>query len=608
MLTVNFEILQTKFLIFFSQQIGDLQSRSDQDVDVFVLHGITPSTSTSPTTSTKQSSTTKTTIKYLPSTSSTMSSPKASDILSKLISVMPPARNPKNFVVFAPIPEAENSENQRKGRRLDRKVVFRDGDDLVAEESIISEDKSQELGSEKINFNRKRKPTVDNPPLKLDMAIPPHRIINQKGNPLRNPRILQENASEAPPNFIKRPQQADFVAFPPNPKLTVNSISNRNGGNTVPNINFQRNNFPSPQQNTLFQKSIKMDQQSYRGPHKSYENTQTVNSNQNYPSSGFQSSASSSFNNKENPPQFQMTGPAGIQNKENNIPFQRYQRENQRSPSIQMQQNIEPPQGQFLPVQGSPQPNYLNSPQNIFSHDNSPPGASYSNVPQKTFSVDNPPQGPSFSNSPQKTFPGGNPPIGSSFSNSPQKTFSVDNPPIGPSFSNSPQNTFSPESAPMASGGPQYFAPPPQTFHTKINYDHPPSTFSSSPSAKTSYEKVAQSSVDTAATDGGHHHHHHHHHHEPVPSNSDPIGDVNYSDVPRANDADRLGSIGIGLGPSRGITLQIGGGGLGGLLPLGTLGIARSIVSALLPRPSLGLNSKIFMGVEVGKGGGFSIG
>lgn len=517
---------------------------------------------------------------------------------------MPPARNPKNFVVFAPVPEGENSENQRKGRRLDRKVVFHDGEDLVAEESVISEDTSQELGSEKMNFNRKQKPTNGNSSSKFEKAIPPHRRINPKDKTLRNPRILQENASEGPPNFIKRPQKADFVAFPPNPKLTANSISNRNGGNTVPNINFQGNNFPSPQQNALFQKNVKIDQQSYRAPHKGFESTQTVNSNQNYQSPGFKSSASSSFNNKENPPQFQMTGPTGIQNRENNMAFQRYQRENQRSPSFQMQQNMEPPQGQFSPVQGLPQPNYLNSPQNIFPHDNSPPGASYVNSPQKSFSVDNPPHGPSFSNSPQKTFSVDNPPIGSSFSNSPSKTFSVDNP-TGPSFSNSPQNAFSPESAPIASGGPQYFAPPPQTFHTKINYDKPPSTFSSSPSAKASYEKVAQSSVDT---DGAHHHHHHHHHHEPVPSNSDPIGDVNYSDVPRTNDADRLGSIGIGLGPSRGITVQIGGGGLGGLLPLGTLGIAKSIVSALLPRPSLGLNSKIFMGVEVGKGSGFSIG
>ena len=539
-----------------------------------MLHGITPSTSTSisPTTSTKKaSSTTMSTTKSSISTSSTMNSPKASDILSKLISDMPPPRNPKNFVVFAPVPETGNSENQRKGRRLDRKVVFHDGDDLVAEESVISEDTSQELNSEKANLNRKRKPTIGNPSFKLGMGSPAHRKMNQKEKPSRNPRILQEHVPEGPPNFIKRPQQAEYVAFPPNPKSSINSISNRNGGNTVPNNNFQRNNFPSPGQNTVFQKNLKMDKQLFRSPHQGFDNTRSMSTNQNFQPSGFQPAASSSFNIKENaqPQQFQPIGPTGIQNKENNMHFSHYQRENQRSPSFQNPQNIEKTQNNFSPIQGPSQPNFPISSQNTFSVDNSPPSPSFSNVPQKTFPADNSP--------------------------------------LGPSFSNSPQNTFSSESSPLGSGGPQYFAPPPQTFHTKINYDQPPPKLSSSPSMST-YEKVAQSSIDQAATDGAHHHHHHHHHHEPIPSNSDPIADVNYSDVPRTNDADRLGSIGIGLGPSRGITVQIGGGGLGGLLPLGTFGIAKSIVSALLPRPSLGLNSKVFLGVEVGKGSGFSIG
>lgn len=84
--------------------------------------------------------------------------------------------------------------------------------------------------------------------------------------------------------------------------------------------------------------------------------------------------------------------------------------------------------------------------------------------------------------------------------------------------------------------------------------------------------------------------------------------------MPKTNDADRLGTIGLGLGGPRGITVQIGGGGGGGmmgggggltgLLPLGALGIVKNVVSSLLPRPTLGLNSKVFLGVEVGRGGG----
>ncbi|KFM57005.1 hypothetical protein X975_25599, partial [Stegodyphus mimosarum] len=453
------------------------------------------------------------------------SSPKASDILSKLISDMPIPKHPKNFVVFAPVADTEDSKNDRKGRRLDDKMVVQDNDDLIAEESVYSEDISQDTAEGKIPYNRKIKSSKES-------KIPHKSAGKQASGMAQRQKPLNPTDSRSPPHLIKRQNRGDYyVAFPKNDKSPAKAISNRNSVPSQPKLN------PNVRPNSGFPNTIPANNKGFHRPEESKMSMdQTFRNPQLYPNEPMRNS---------NP----------------NMKHQPFQ-------SFPNQQD------------SSPLPNSAQSPQFIESQYSGP---NKRMPPYQAGSL----QGQKVMPPPNTPNQGSQPP---GFQNPPQY----------------PQNSYSIDNTQMGSGAPQYFAPPPQTFHTKVSYDQPANKFS-----PTTYEKVAQSSVDTA-DDGLHHHHHHHHHHEPSPSNSDPIGDVNLSDVGRSTDADRLGSIGIGFGAPRGITLQIGGGGggggLGGLLPLSALGIAKNIVSTFLPRPQLGLNSKVFLGVEVGRGGGLSIG
>ncbi|CAL1269932.1 unnamed protein product [Larinioides sclopetarius] len=590
-------------------RIDSFQNRNDQDIDVFQLNSISSKISTVPSVILKvvtqkiepktTSSPTQTFVESA-AAKNTSENPKVSDIISRLISDMPIPKNPKNFVIFAPV--ADDPKDMPKGRRFDGKVVFHDGDDLMAEESVLSEEFSQEIPDQNVAFTRRRKSSRENSAYLLATANPPDKkSMRMRGN--RKPHTVYDNGeTDHHSKSSKRHHQNEQIAS----TLKAKSISNRKGGTTQPisidktdNNDFRYHEQLGAGQHPVYHDARPQHEQSnfnkIAGNSQSHYTSQNQANSVQTPSSNLNPNKGS--NSFRNAPQNSL--PSNMQQQ-----HQQKVSHGQRMPS-QSQSLPGPPPGRQLFHKPPP---VLNQPPLPLVTQNSP--ASFGqhlpqhNRPQsQDYGPPPPPQvNPSFHHS------SGQPPVYHPPPPPPSQTLHGNQNPLQPTFTNNNlQHSASSFQSDMASNGPQYFAPPPQTFHTKTSYDRPPHKGSSG-SSLASYERVAQSTVDSK--DGQHHHHHHHHHHEPAAANSDPIGDVNLSDVPRTNDADRLGSIGIGLGPPpRGITVQIGGGGgggggsLGGLLPLGALGVAKNIVTSLLPRPSLGLNSKLYFGLEVGRGG-----
>ncbi|GFU17633.1 uncharacterized protein NPIL_382711 [Nephila pilipes] len=595
-------------------RIDNLQPRNDQEFDIFQLNNIVSKTSTTPpvimkvVTQRTLSKLTNSPTRAPATTEKAPETPKVSDILSRLISDMPIPKHPKNFVVFAPVADGPTVMDKPNGRRFDGKIVVQDGDDLMAEESVYSEEISQEAPEQTAGFTRKRKSSRESSSHKSDETKSANTKHNFKVKNNRNPHALHDLSEiENQSQFLKRNPQNERVAIPS--KLT-NAIANRNGGNTQPisNANQHNNGYLKDldiQRNFRHLELQKADpHQVYQGPRPSLEQNNLpnhvqplhplsnaayqipggiTNQNQIKGSNNFPNVPHSNIQQQQQPPH-DLLRKASFQNKPHPGPVTNRQFFHKPPPTLG-QKSLPPPNhpspnnpnhNRHPPVpQPLPSPNHQQYPPHDY-RPLPPPGQSQVYQPPPNFALN-----PSANSNPG--------PSSNSFINNnlqpPASSFSMD----------------------LSNNGPQYFAPPPQTFHTKTSYDRPSGKFSPG-SSLTSYEKVALSTVENSK-DGLHHHHHHHHHHEPVPSNSDPIGDVNLSDVPRTNDADRLGTISVGQGSPRGITVQIGGGGggLSGLLPLGALGIAKNIVANLLPRPTLGLNSKVFLGVEVGRGGALSL-
>ncbi|GFQ72695.1 uncharacterized protein TNCT_208331 [Trichonephila clavata] len=587
-------------------RIDNLQPRNDQEFDIFQLNSIASKTSTTPPMIMKvvtQRTLSKPTNSPSAAIKKASETPKASDILSRLISDMPIPKHPKNFVVFAPVADASAAMDKLNGRRFDGKIIVHDSDDLMAEESVFSEEISQEALEQNAAFTRKRKSSRESSP--HDGKSEDTKLSLKVKNGRTQHAIREISAAENAPQSLKRNLQSERVTtsskFP-------NSIANRNGGNTQPisNTNQQHNNGylkkATVQQNFRHHESPNTDpQQIYQNTRPSLEQNKITNHIQQLPP----------------PPNAVFQNPIGIPNQNqinsrNNFPnvlhsnFQQqlqpphdtlrkatFQNKAHPGPVTNRQFFHKPPPTLGQPSFSStnlPSPNNQNQ-----NHHSSVPSQHHTQYQSHDHRSLAPPGQPQI----YQPSPPNVPPSLSMNSNQGLSSNSFTN--------NNPQPSANSFPMDLSNNGPQYFAPPPQTFHTKTSYDHPTGKFSPG-SSLSSFEKVAQSAVEQPK-DGLHHHHHHHHHHEPAPSNSDLIGDVNLSDVPRTNDADRLGTISIGQGSPRGITVQIGGGGggLGGLLPLGALGIAKNIVASLLPRPTLGLNSKVFLGVEVGKGGGLSL-
>ncbi|XP_015919351.2 uncharacterized protein [Parasteatoda tepidariorum] len=501
---------------------GDnLRTRQDEDVDVFMLNSLSQEDNSSKKpSSTKRFTEMKNEAKESKSvpvqentTSQTPSKqPSPSDILSKLISDIPIPKNSKNFVVFAPVADTKNDKKSLQARRFDGKVHISDGEDLLAQETIASEAKSQEAPETRNTYIRKRKSHKD--------TYFEHTSVEHDQNGKRQ--------QEPPGSSTRKFNKNERISLQPIPSGNILNNNPSIFGHVNKNANFQQlpQSLLLPGINSQ-ENSKSMQQSALRGkfPHMSF----------NAPSQQLQAlPANPSLHLSQNLPQ-QMQQQAVNQNVHFS-PTGSQQSQfsgSQRTSPYHMQQNLSP-----SPAQSS----YFNSP-----------------------------------------------------------------PATQPNSQIFQSNSYAPENSNVP-GAPQYFAPPPQTFHTKVNYEN-----SNKLGSLSSYERIAQTTAAESSKDGGqHHHHHHHHHHEPMPMGSDPIGDINLSDAPHKNDADRLGTIGLGLGtPGRGITVQIGGspGGLGGggLLPLSALGMARNIVSALMPRPALGLNSKVFVGLELGRGRGLRL-
>ncbi|GBL86434.1 hypothetical protein AVEN_164592-1 [Araneus ventricosus] len=598
-------------------RIDSFQNRNDQDIDVFQLNSISSKISTVPpvilkvvTQKIKPKTTSSPTQTFVESATAknTSENPNVSDIISRLISDMPIPKNPKNFVIFAPV--ADEPKDMPKGRRFDGKLVLHDGDDLMAEESVLSEEFSQEIPDEKVAFSRRRKSSRENSAYLLAEANTPDVKQNLKMRSNRKPHAMHDNGeTDYHPKSSKRHLQNEQIAS----TLKSNSISNRKGGVTQP-LSVDKTD----------EHDFRYHEQFGAGPHPVYHDArpQYEQSNFNKIAGNLQSQypSQNQANSVQIPPS--NLNPNKGSNTFRNAP------QNPPPPNIRQQHQQKISHGQRMPSQSQslpgppPSRQLFHKPPPILGQPPLPPATQ--NSPAAPFgqhlSSQSHPQSQDFGPPPPHP-----PQVNPSFHHSsgqpptyhpppppppPSQPLHTNQSPLPLSFANNNlQHSANSFQSDMSNNGPQYFAPPPQTFHTKTSYDRP-SHKGSSGSSLASYERVAQSTVGSSK-DGQHHHHHHHHHHEPAASNSDPIGDVNLSDVPRTNDADRLGSIGIGLGPPpRGITVQIGGGGggggggLGGLLPLGALGVARNIVASLLPRPSLGMNSKLYFGVEVGKGGG----
>ncbi|GFV78804.1 uncharacterized protein TNCV_4079041 [Trichonephila clavipes] len=585
--------------------IDNLQPRNDQEFDIFQLNSIASKTSTTPPVIMKivtQKTLSRPTNSPSAVDKKASETPKASDILSRLISDMPIPKHPKNFVVFAPVADASAAMDKLNGRRFDGKIIVHDSDDLMAEESVFSEEISQEALEQNAAFTRKRKSSRESSShdMKSEDTKLNFRVKNGK-----TPHTIREiSAAENQPPPLKRNHQNERVTT--SSKFT-NSITNRNGGNTQPISNTNQQHINGFLKDAMIQQNFRPHESPNVDSQKIYQNTRP---------SPEQNKIPNHIQQLPSPPNAAYQNPMGIPNKNqinsrNNFPnvlhsnIQQLQppHDHLRKASFQNKAHPGPVTNrQFFhkppPTLGQPSfssPN-LPSPNNPNQnhHPSVPSQTNLQYQPQNYRSLS--PPGPSQTYQPS---PPNVPPNLSVNSNQGSSSNSFTNNNLQPSINSFPMD--------LSNSGPQYFAPPPQTFHTKTSYDRPAGKLSPV-SSLSSFEKVAQSAVEQSK-DGLHHHHHHHHHHEPAPANSDLISDVNLSDVPRTNDADRLGTISIGQGSPRGITVQIGGGGggLGGLLPLGALGIAKNIVASLLPRPTLGLNSKVFLGVEVGKGGGMSL-
>ncbi|KAF8795577.1 hypothetical protein HNY73_000065 [Argiope bruennichi] len=593
-------------------RIDSFQNRNDQDIDVFQLNSISSKVSTIPpvimkvgTQKTQSKSTSSPTQIFVESASvkNISENPKVSDIISRLISDMPIPKNPKNFVIFAPV--ADEPRDMPKGRRFDGKLVLHDDEDLVAEESGLSEEFSQEIPDKNVAFSRSRKSSRENSASMLPETKSPDVKLNMRMRGNRKPTVMHTDGEA---NYhlksLKSHSQVEEVAA----ATKANSVVNRNGGITQP-LSKGKTNDHDFRYNGQFGTSLHQiyhdskPQQEQNNFNKitgnlpsQYSSQNSVNSVQIPPINANANKASNTF--RKVPPNPVLPNVLQQQQKSSQGQ-QRFSSQSQSLPGPAPARQLfhKPP-----PILGAPPSQSVNQ---------NPPSASFGkslpsqNWPQSLdYGKHSPQDNPSFHH-PSGQIPSYHyPPPSSPSHNNPSSLAST-------LSNNNLQHSTNPFQSDLSNNGPQYFAPPPQTFHTKTSYDRPPPK-SLSGSSLASYERVAQSSVDYSK-DGQHHHHHHHHHHEPPPSNSDPLGDVNLSDVPRTNDADRLGSIGVGIGPPpRGITVQIGGGGggggsLGSLLPLGALGVARNIVTSLLPRPSLGMNSKLYFGVEVGRGGGLGL-
>ncbi|GIZ05271.1 uncharacterized protein CEXT_115981 [Caerostris extrusa] len=480
----------------------------------------------------------------------------------------------------------------------------------MAEESSYSEEISRELPDQNTSFSRKRKSSTESFALKPDEMLSQNMKQNSKRKGNRTPHVLRDNdESENPPQFRKS-HQSELADMPPK---TANAISNRNGRISGPVRNSNQFSKDTSQQQEFDHRinidphSIQHDVRPQREQSKMNKipnSIQQSHSLQNQGNDAYQVHIGSANQKKRNynlHPASQNLPPSHIQQQQLHK-SQPHLTEQQRMASHQTQ----PQPGRQL---------FHHPPPILGTTHHSSPGTGSQSLPSQHHKKYQPPE---FRQplAPQTNPPFPHPAVQPQSYPAPPP-LSPNQGPVSNSFSNTNmQKIANPHPLDLQNNGPQYFAPPPQTFHTKTSYDRP-SGLSKLPSLS-SYERVAQSTVDHSK-DGLHHHHHHHHHHEPLSSNSDPIGDVNLSDVPRTNDADRLGTIGIGFGGgggggggggfggggARGITVQIGGGGGGmtGLIPLGALGIAKNIVASLLPRPTLGLNSKVYLGVEVGRGG-----
>ncbi|GFS55749.1 uncharacterized protein TNIN_383951 [Trichonephila inaurata madagascariensis] len=586
-------------------RIDNLQPRNDQEFDIFQLNSIASKTSTTPPVIMKvvtQKTLSRPTNSPSAVDKKAPETPKASDILSRLISDMPIPKHPKNFVVFAPVADASAAMDKLNGRRFDGKIIVHDSDDLMAEESVFSEEISQEALEQSAAFTRKRKSSRESS--SHDMKSEDTKL-NLRVKNGKSPHAIREiSAAENQPPPLKRNHQNERVTA--SSKFT-NSITNRNGGNTqpIPNTNQQHINGylkdAMIQQNFRLHESLNADSQKiYQNTRPSPEQNKIPNHIQQLPSppnAAYQNpmgiSNQNQINGRKNFPNVIHSNIQQLQPPHDHLRKATFQNKAHPGPVTNRQFFHKPP-----PTLGQPSFSSPNLPSPNNPNQNHHPSVPSQNHPQfqphEYRSVSPLGQPQTYQPSPPNVPP--NLPVNSNQGSS-SNSFINNNlqPPI---------NSFPMD---LSNSGPQYFAPPPQTFHTKTSYDRPAGKLSPGASLS-SFEKVAQSAVEQSK-DGLHHHHHHHHHHEPAPANSDLISDVNLSDVPRTNDADRLGTISIGQGSPRGITVQIGGGGggLGGLLPLGALGIAKNIVASLLPRPTLGLNSKVFLGVEVGKGGGLSL-
>ncbi|KAG8198077.1 hypothetical protein JTE90_020907 [Oedothorax gibbosus] len=610
-------------------RIDTLQPRNDaEDVDIFQFHSITSPSPTAPSVKvfTRKPQTRQPNKATAPTTmvnhKTTTDTPNVSDILSRLISDMPVNKNQKNFVVFAPVADALQASDPSKDRKFDGKTVTME-DDLEAQESSYSEEEVRQDGKDqKVPFSRKRKSSVEG--LRSDkigrMLVGQALGVQVKPN-AADRSVWEDSAFKNKSSKIHHMVPGGGISSQSIPsKNNVGSIENhrsnipqhfnsdslRTHGAKPPDIQTRGNiNIGSKsvqQQVPLHFNDIKKNGFKHGPPNVPSSNSQTLPSEDKGGikriENGFHiSDIGNSFQQQAS---YQIQHPLGISRTK---PFPMSSQGHVSSPNFQQQQLIKNSQRQNINplhqnLHNAPLPliqnltpqqsinqllqSNINSPNNFHATRDNNPHSSSTNVDSsfQTHILLN--SAPSHSTSNQG-------PSGSATNKSP----------VYPGSSYPVDNGYQ-----SSNNGPKYYAPPPQTFHTKANYELPSNNHA--PSLST-YEIAAQTTLDKLKEEV-HHHHHHHHHHEPIPSSSDQIGDINLSDVPKTSDTDRLGTIGLGLGGPRGITVQIGGGGGGGLggglLPLGALGIVRNIVGTLLPRPTLGLNSKVFLGVEVGRGGG----